>query len=335
MHNGSKHVQKLVLIAALFLSALVLGGCQSQARQPITVQLSWIHDVEFAGFYEAIDGGDYAKAGMDVTLSPGGYDADGNFIDPIEQVASGKAQFGMVSAGLLLQARDGGAPLVAVATIYQRSPIAFVSLAKKNIIRPQDLAGAKVAIDPSSSVVYHALLSSQGIDPESVNLEDRIDFTIAPITSGQVDVLDGWVTNEVVSLQQQDIAYNAILASDYGIEIYPDVIFTTEDMINNQPELVASFLKATIAGDQKAIEDPDGAAELVVKYDPTQELDVVRLKMQASLPLLNPAGSRPGMMTDTAWQITKDILVEQGLLSADLDVSKAYTLDFVQQIYGQ
>jgi NitT/TauT family transport system substrate-binding protein len=124
----------------LALAALLTGCASAAAPAPaatkppadkVTVQLSWTHSSEFAAFYMAKDKNYYADEGLDVDLLPSGYDAAGNYIDPVKQVTSGKADFGLLEGMNVLAARDAGTPIVAIATNYKRHPVAFTSLAEK------------------------------------------------------------------------------------------------------------------------------------------------------------------------------------------------------------
>jgi NitT/TauT family transport system substrate-binding protein len=316
---------------------VLLAACSpaATAATNVNVQLSWLHNSEFAGFYVAQDKGYYTQANLHVELFPSGYDDKGNFIDPIVQVTTSKADFGIIDGTNLLAARANGTPIVAIATIYQLHPVAFTSLAEKNIVRPQDLVGKKVAVSGISKTIYTALLSSQGIDPTTVQYVERTDFTDKPLVDNEVDVIDAWLTNEVVQLTEEGHAVNNIIASDYGIESYPDVIFTTEDMISKHPDLVEQFLKATVRGLQGALDDPDSAAKLTVTYDPKNLNEQTETDaMQQSLPLINPIDSKPGMMTADTWEYMNKIMTDQGLLTKPLDLSAAYNLTFLQKIYG-
>jgi NitT/TauT family transport system substrate-binding protein len=319
----------------LLLVACASGGAVQGTTPPaeVSIQFSWTPTIEWAGFYVAEAEGYYAEENISVELLAGGYDADGNYIDPISEVLSGDADFGVTEAGILMEARAGGAPVVAIASIYQRHPLAMLSLAEKNITRPQDMIGKTVQVSENTVVVYHALLAAQGIDPAQVNEVERTDFTTAPLINGEADVIDAWVTYEVVEMQRDGYDTNLILASDYGIEMYPDIIFTTEEMINDRPDVVERFLRATLRGTQGAVDDPEKATNLSLERSPERDPDFELETMRRSVPLLNPTGSRPGMMTDEAWEKAYQIMVEQGMLTDPLDVKEAYTLEFLQKIY--
>ncbi|MFN8453503.1 MAG: ABC transporter substrate-binding protein [Anaerolineae bacterium] len=329
----------LLVVVISVLVVLLMSGCNSTNQSaaaavpntPVTVQLAWVDSSEYAGFYVAEEKGYYANENLTVTLNELG-DAS-----PIDQVTAGKADFGITSADNLLSARAKGAPIVAIATIFQRSPVAFVSLAEKNITRPQDLIGKKVLVhfEGTTGLVYYALLASQGIAPTEVEGVARTDFGNQPLLDGQVDVMDAFITNQPVQLARAGHQVNAILASDYGIDIYANIIFTSEATLANKPELVEHFLRATIQGMQSVLQDPKGAVALAVARNSDLNLEAETESMNRSLPLLNPAGGRPGAMRPEDWEITHHILLDQGILDKPLDIKAAYNLSFLEKVSGQ
>lgn len=326
----------IIVVLVSFLGA-ACDGKDDDVIPPdkVSIRLSWIPSSEFAGFYAALDQGFYAKENLDVEIKPGGYDADGNYLDPVSDVTEGRADFGIIDSTVLLTARAEGKPLVAIATIFQLHPLALTSLAENNIVLPEDLVGRNVHVSYTSNVVYQALLRSQGINPETVNTVERTDFTTESLLSGDAEVIDAWVVNEVVSLTMEGHDVNIILVSDYGIEVYPDVIFTTESMIRDHRDQVAAFLRATTAGMQYVIDDPQYGGGIVLSHNEALNAEIEVEIMRRSLPLLNPMGSRPGMMQPDVWQYSYEILVEQGLLETGMEVESAYTLEFLNEIYTE
>lgn len=327
------------LLLALTLSATACGPTAPAATPTppttdVTIQLSWAPNIEFSGIFMAADQGFYAAEGLNVTIQPGGFDEDGSYISAIDKVLSGEAQFGMTEGGDLLVARAEGKDLVAVMSVYQRHPVALVSLADKNIVRPQDLVGHSVDIPTKTMPLYLALLSSQGIDPASVNTRNRTDASLTPLLTGTADVIDGWVTNEVVELLEQGYDINTILLSDYGIEAYPNLIFTTQRLINSNPDLVERFVRATLRGLQAVIADPDKAVELMLTHNDQLSLRGQKSGMQRAIALFNPSGSQPGMMTDRTWAFMHQMLIDQDILAEPLDISKAYTMTYVERAYA-
>ncbi len=332
-------VVALTVILAAACSGVGGSGSNQQSTTPpteISVQFSWTHSIPFSGFYVAEEQGYYDEENLSVELVAGGLNAEGEFISPVDEIVAGNADFGVVDSIILLQARAEGAPVVAIAAIYQRHPLALMSLAENGIVRPQDLVGTTVHITYNSRQIYYALLNAQGIDPSQINELERTDMTLGPIIRGEADVIDAWIVNEVPRAILDGIDFNLILPSDYGIDFYPNVIFTTEDMIANNPDLVERFLRATLRGMQSAVDDPEEAAALAVARNDTLSLESETEAMRQSLPLLKPGGSSVGMMDEETWQQAYEMLVQQNLLEeGDLEVNNAYTLVFLNRVYTQ
>jgi NitT/TauT family transport system substrate-binding protein len=324
------------------LLVLILVACGGQAPATptqvpltdVTVQLSWFHQAQFSGFYAAVEQNYYRDENLNVTINNGGINESG-YINPFEQVLTGNAQFGMASTNEIMKARAAGQPLVAVASTLQRSPRGFVSLAEKNIISPQDLVGKRVAYRPDDDSIYLALLQASNVSRDQINeITDASKFTLDALINDEIDVIPMFIDNEGVALTQRGHEINVILASDYGIETYENLIFTTESLINDNPDLVLRFLRATLRGYNHATENPDEAAALGLKYDPNLDLETQKLNMARLLPLIKPAQSNVGMMQARVWENAHNILVTQGVLSEPLAVNEAYTLQFLDQIYG-
>jgi NitT/TauT family transport system substrate-binding protein len=339
----TQRLRKPALLMCFLAVALLVASCSATPATPaaslspvdVKVQLSWIHTIEYAGFYTAEDKGYYAEQALTVHLLSGGEDAQGEYINSIDTVLRGQADFGVASGINLLQARANKAPLVAVASIYQRDPLGFTSLAAKHILKPRDLIGKTIQIAPDSILLLRAMLIAQGIDPAQVKTEERTDFTIAPLLSGKADVIDSFITNELVTLKFQQQAVSNLLPFEYGIQEYPNVIFTTEKMIADHPDVVERFLRATVHGMQSAIADPHPVGALSVRRNSSLDLKSEAEAMFQSVPLLNPPGSPPGMMTAAIWDATQQMLRDQNMLNEPLDVKAAYTLTFLDKIYAK
>jgi NitT/TauT family transport system substrate-binding protein len=331
------------VLSAIFIGSGILTACSpapatiatATPASPVRLQVSWMPDAEFSGFYVASENGFYKNENLDFTLDGGGIDKAGNYIDPVARVTSGLDDFGIIDGSTLIASRAGGAPVVAIASIYQRHPLAFTSLAEKKIARPQDLVGKTVHITSSDQATFKALLVSQKIDPSQVNIQERTDLTITPLLDGKADVINGWVTNEVIDLKMAGRKVNTILLSDYGIDTYSDVLFTTEAMIEKHPDVVLRFLRASLKGMQTAIDSPALAAALAQKAATGVSLERMTLSMNANVPLLKPANSQPGMMNEAAWAFTYQILIDQKVLTSPMNVKTVYTMDFLNQIYGK
>jgi NitT/TauT family transport system substrate-binding protein len=216
--------------------------------------------------------------------------------------------------------------VVAVATLFQRSPLAILSLAKSGITRPQDLVGRRVAVaDGGASQLYNTLLKSQHIDPASVKTMPRTSFGIDPLVKGEVDAMVAWVINEGVQLEEAGLKTNVLLMSDYGVDSYELVLFTTEKMIAEHPDTAKRLVQATVEGMQDVINNPEQAAKLVLTYDNKLNLDGQRRRIEATLPLLNPPGSQLGVMQLDIWKLTHQIMLDQKVLAQPINLNQVYT----------
>jgi NitT/TauT family transport system substrate-binding protein len=125
-----------------------------------------------------------------------------------------------------------------------------------------------VAINEGGArLTYDALLESLNIDPTTINTIPRETFGIDPLLNGEVDAVGGWIINEGQQVREAGHEPNIILFSDYGIDSYDFLVFTTEDVIANQTEVVAQFMRALRQGLQDTVSNPDKAAELALSYN--------------------------------------------------------------------
>jgi NitT/TauT family transport system substrate-binding protein len=223
---------------------------------------------------------------------------------------------------------------VALAAVLQRSPSAVITLADSGIVRPQDLIGRSVAVtDGGAAQTLHSMLQLQGIDPGQVSSVPRTSFGVEPLLSGEVDAMMAWVINEGVQLREAGQEPRFMLASDYGVDTYDFVLFTTEQMVAARPDVVQRVVRGLTLGLRDVIADPVRAADQVLSYAPELDRASQLERLHATIPLISPAGSRPGTMQADIWALTQEMMVEQGTLSAPIDLNQVYTLTFIQRSY--
>lgn len=324
----------------LLLAGLLLAGCSvpaapaatSVAPAAVSLQLSWTHEYSSAMFYAAEKNGHFAAQNLQVSLAEGGFNDQG-YIQPIDAVVSGASTFGLASAASLIEARAQGQPVVAIASVLQRSPLAIISLADRSIARPSDLIGRSVSVaDGGALQMYHAILASQGVDLAQVDSIRRTSFGIDPLLSGEIDSLVAWVINEGVQVREAGREPTFILASDYGVDTYDFVIFTTEQVINERPDEVERFLRAVLQGIEDVIADPSQGAAYAVAYNPALDLAGQEQRLNATIPLINPPGTRPGEMRPDIWEFTQQMMIDAGALERPIDLSTVYTMAFLEKV---
>jgi NitT/TauT family transport system substrate-binding protein len=295
---------------------------------PVTVQLLWTHQAQFAGLYAANQMGYYAAEGLAVTFLPGGAD-----VDNVANVGDGKAQFGMATADQLIVARAEGQPLTAIATIYRRSPTVFFALAESGITRPQDFAGKKIRAPQASVLTLHAMTARVGMTPDQYAEVSNLPSDVALFASGDVPVWGGYVNAIALMVQRAGYKVNLIYPDDYGVHFYADTVFARDDLIAANPDLVRRFLRATLKGWTFAVENPAAAGPLTLKYDPKADAELETAKMTASIPLVNTGEDYIGWMKPEIWAGMETTLREQGVLTQPVNVTQVYTMQFLKEIY--
>jgi ABC-type nitrate/sulfonate/bicarbonate transport system substrate-binding protein len=302
----------------------------------ISFQLSWFHEYSSAPIYTAIENDHFTDLNLNVTLPA--FTCDESFVctDPIAEVVSGNSQFGTAGGSAIAQARADGQPVVAVMSMLQRDPFTIISLSDSGITTPTDLIGKTIAVnDQAATTLTNRILASQGIDPSEVTIIPRTDFQIGQLQSGEADAIGAWIINEGVMVTEAELEPNFLLASDYGIDQYSFAIFTTQDMVDNNPEIVEAFVRGLIAGLDDVVSDQEAATDDVLVYAPNLDRDGQLARVRALLPLIKPSGSNLGDMQVEVWDLTKDLVVEDGLIDESFDISQAYTMQFVDKIYNR
>jgi len=320
----------LIVLMALLVSACGSIGAPKEADK-VTVQLSWFHGVEYAGFYTAVDKGYYAEANIEVTLVAGGPETN-----PLDEVANGNAQFGIGQGDSLIVAKTEGRDFVAVATIFRDNPLAITSLEQDNILKPEDLVGKTVgaySLDLSgySDLLFLAFMSRTGLEKDSMQYALIEDFYGAnEIKSGRMDAMSGmFATDQQVMTRDAGDEINLMYYKDYGVDVYINTIFVTGEFMQNNPDLIERFISATMKGYQYAIENTDEAAELALTYDEALDLAYQENVMKAQIPFIDTGSGPIGSMDENVWNITQEILLEFDLISAPIDLSTIYTNQFV------
>jgi NitT/TauT family transport system substrate-binding protein len=319
--------------AALLFTGLFLFGCgPSQPKKvpdEVKLQLKWLHQAQFAGFYMAQERGYYAKENIKVTFIPGG-----TGISPIEEVLSGKADFGVDSPESLLENRGQGKPVLAIAAIYRRSAVVFAAMADSGIVRPSDFIGKTIAIGGGDvNLQFHAMMKRLGLDVSKVKIVPH-DVALGAFLQGEADITPCYSTGNLIKMRQKGLKLNLIWPSDYGIHFYSDTLATTGRLISEKPDLVPRFLRATMRGWQDAIEDYRQAVTVTLKYAEIKDPEVQTKMMEAMLPLVHTGEDQVGWMKGDVWQGMYQILLEQRLLAHPFDVNQAYNLRFLKEIYG-
>jgi ABC-type nitrate/sulfonate/bicarbonate transport system substrate-binding protein len=316
--------RRLAMLAAIAAAGLALAGCAATpatdasdgAAFPLTLQTSWTPNVQFGGSYIAKTDGLYAAEGVDVTLAPGGPETD-----PIAMVVGGRALIGQSTADSVARANAAGGDLVMIGALYQKNPFAVMSLADKPIADPKAMVGKRIGVPSGDTATIDALLTANGLQPSDVAVVP-VGYDIAPLTSGEVDGLVVFYTDQPVALQLAGFQGETFLMSDYGLDVYGQTYFVTRENLQKHRDQIEAFLRGEIAGWERYLQDPDYAAQLTVDdyaSDVGLELEAQQIQAKRQIELIkSPATETHGLL----WMSTEDIQANLATL-AELGIAGA------------
>lgn len=226
------------------------------------------------------------------------------------------------------------APLKTIGVIFKTIPLGYVSLKDSNITEPIDFVGKNIGLTPDAHAMHSAIVKKLGLDLGAMTvINATYDYT--PLITGEYDVFTVYVTDETYHIvEEEGYELNVILPSDYGVSFYADSIFTSDETIENDPELVEKFLRATLKEWQHVIDHKDEAVEITLKYanDGTKSHEMHML--DNSIQLIQTGETPNGWMEKDEWVQAQDILLEQNIIEAKINIEDAYTMDFLEKIYG-
>ena len=326
--NLIKGILRVCTLFILFhLSSCINTQQTPQPLTPVTIQLAWVHQSQFAGLYAADQKGYYAEEGLKTNFIQGGPG-----IDKISPVLDGTAQFGITSPDELILARADGKPVTAVATIFRRSPVIFISMADKGITRPQDFAGKKIRATSNILPTLRAMMSKFNITSDQYTTVD-LPSDLALFASGEVPVWGVFSNIFTVSVIQAGYKINIIYPDDYGVHFAADTIFGKDELIKANPDLVLRFVRASLKGWSYAVENPEEVPGIVKKYAPDADPTIELARMNTTIPLVNTGEDHIGWMKSETWTTTEETLRKYGVLTKPVDITQVYNMQFLEEIY--
>jgi len=325
---------------AVALTALGLSACGGNAGganavqkelEKLSLRLSWIKNVEFAGFFVAQERGFYKDEGIALTVN-----GTAQNLPEIQAVATRADVIGLSGSTSLLKARAQGIPVKAFGALFQKGPGCYIWLEKSGIKSIKDFKGKRLGGLQSARPSTNLILSMHGLKPEDVTFVP-IGFDVTPLLTGQVDILAGIVTNQVVVLEQQGEKVGYQSYNDLGFVSYWNTPFALEETIKNRKDILAAWMRASARGWVEAIKAPDQTAKLIVEgYGEGLDLKNQTIEMQREIPFIQTDFTKQkGLfwMEAPVWQKAHDSLRQiPGELEQAVKIEDVMTLEILQKV---
>jgi len=303
----TRHVCRCLAVMLMLLYPL-----SATANDKVRLQLKWQHQFQFAGYYAAQAQGYYQAVGLDVEIIPCQPDEDA-----VQKVLQGKAEFGVGSTELLLL-REQGAPVVALAVIFQHSPLALMTIKQSDLQSIHDLVGRKIMIEPGSSELY-AYLNEEGLSSDKFTLLPH-GFQTKDLIAGNVNAMSAYVTDEPFDLIKAGQEYVLYSPRAAGIDFYGDNLFTTESRLKLKPEMVKAFREASLKGWEYAMQHPEELVQLIYsRYSQRHSIEHLRFEAHQMGPLLRTDLVEIGHMNPGRWQHIADTYTKLGMMKPDFN----------------
>ena len=314
------------LNAALAATALLLGAGVAEAADELTLQLKWVTQAQFAGYYVALDKGYYDEVDLDVTILPGGPD-----IAPPQMIAGGGADVIIEWMPAARASREKGVPLVNIAQVFDRSGMMLTCLKESGIETPEDFPGHTLGVwffgneYPFLSWMSQLGIPTQGGDDGVTVLKQG--FNVDPLLQKQADCISTMTYNEYWQVIDAGLTPEDLVVfpyEDQGVATLEDGLYVLESSLADEAmvDKLARFLEASIRGWEYAAEHPDEAADIVLENDETgAQTEKHQRRMMGEINKLVGSGEQGiGYLDPADYERTVEVLLAGG---SDPVISKA------------
>jgi NitT/TauT family transport system substrate-binding protein len=316
-------------------AVLLAGLAPAQALDKVTFGTNWLADPEAGGYYQALVDGTYKKYGLDVKILPGGPMSNGGLL-----LISGKIEFFM--GGDILgdfYNVEHELPVLTVAADFQKNPLVMMSHPGAGFDKWTDLPKATAIVSKGAVATFYSWMrTAWGFKDENVK---PYNYNSATFISDPKSIQQGYVTSEPYSIEKQgNFKPNVFLLTDYGYSSYATTIIARKDLVEKSPDVVQRFVDASAIGWYNYLYHDNKAANDAIKRDNPEMTDdqitysIDKLKEHGIVDSGDALTMGIGAMTDARMKDFFDKMVKAGLVKADLDYKKGYTLKFVNHRVG-
>ena len=316
-------------------AAALMGPAAARPLDKVTFGSNWVAEAEHGGFYQALADGTYKKYGLDVTILPGGPNANNRMLLLVDKIDF------YLSANTLqgFDAVARNVPTIQVAALFQKDPQVLIAHPDEGIRKFADLKKLTLFVSKEGMATYYQWLKADfGFKEDQVK---PYTFNPQPFLADPRSAMQGYVTSEPFAVERQGhFTPQIFLLADQGFSAYSTLIETRRDLAENKPDLVQRFVDASIIGWYNYIYGDNKAANVLIKEqnpEMTDELlsySVAKMKEYGIVDSGDASTLGVGAITDARIKDFFDKMVRAGVAQAGVDYRKSYTLRFVNKKVG-
>lgn len=312
---------------------LLFTAISARALDAVRFGTNWVAEAEHGGFYQAVADGTYAKYGLDVTIVPGGPNVNNRILLPV-----GKLDFFMSANSLQsFDAVANNIPTIAVAASFQKDPQVLV--AHPDVQKFEDLKTRTLFVSQEGMASYFQWLKADfGFDDKRVK---PYTFNPQPFLADKTSAMQGYVTSEPYAIETHGgFKPKVFLLADLGFDTYSTLIETRRDLVEKRPDLVQRFVDASAIGWYHYIYGDSAPGNALIKKHNPEMTDALLAYSIATMKINGIVDSGDsltlgiGAMTDARMKSFFDKMVRAGVVKPDIDIKRAYTLQFVNKRVG-
>lgn len=319
-----------IILAAAFVGSLV--GCAQKEKKKVTFVLDWTPNTNHTGLYVAQEKGYFEEAGLEVEI-----------VQPPEDgaevlVASGKAQFGMSFQDSMLPAVTGdeAMPIQAVAAVLQHNTSGIVSRKGEGMDRPKGMEGKKYAtwdLDLEKATIKSVVEADGGDFSKIEMIPSTVTDEVSALQSKSVDaiwIFYGWagIAAETAGLETDFFAFKDI---NPALDFYTPVIIGNEDWMKENPDTAKTFLAAAQKGYEYAVENPEDAADILLKASPELDAKMVKASQEYMKDQYIADARKWGYIDPARWNAFYNWVNENGLSEEKIPENTGFTNDYLEK----
>ena len=321
-------MKKLLKTLKTTLLLAAAAAPAAYAQDKVTMLTSWYAQAEHGGFYQALAAGIYKKYNLDVTIKMGGPQVNG-----MQILAAGQTDFLMSYDFSVLKAIEAGIPAVTVGTSFQYDLQGL--LTHEDVPNLGSLKGKTIFVATAGRSNWWPWLKGKyGYTEEQTK---PYTFNPQPFVADKNSAMQAYMSSEPFAVQNLGVKAKFHLFAHDGYPPYGTTIVAMKKTVDERPDVVQRFVRASIEGWKSYLANPGPANELIKKDNPNMKDEqiayaIAKLKENKLVDGGDAAKLGIGVMTDERWKVTYETMVKLGLLKAEVDWKSAYTTRFVKDL---